>query len=86
MSEDNIYQIIRYLLLFGGGFMVQRGFLAQGNLELIVGAVAGILPFAWGMYVKWGTTPVTAKTAARRDVPTVSGVTGAVSHDHHKAD
>jgi hypothetical protein len=34
----------------------------------------------WGLYVRKGTRAVSEVTAARRDVPTVSPVTGAVEH------
>ncbi len=42
-----------------------------------MGAIGTIGAVLWGIYVKTGTTPVPIATAERKDVPTVSGATGA---------
>jgi hypothetical protein len=77
MNADTAFQIVRYVLLFGGGLIVGRGWITNVQLELIVGFVLTVLPAAWGLYVKWNTTPVLDVVIAARDLPTVSGATGA---------
>lgn len=78
MTWDTIWQILRYLLIAGGSFLVGKGYITSENVEVIVGAIGAIGTVVWGIYVKSGTKAVPAATAARPDVPTVSGATGAV--------
>lgn len=78
MTSDTVWQLIRYLLLAVGGYFVHRGTITEGFLNSAIGWALEIFTFAWGFYVKWGTTSVPAATAARPDVPTVSPLTGAV--------
>lgn len=79
MSWDNVWTIVRYLLIAGGSFLVGKGYVSEAQATEIIGAIGSIGAILWGMWVKWGTTPVMAKTAARIDVPTVNGATGQVS-------
>lgn len=78
MNYDMVWQIIRYLLLAGGGWLTSRGFLTSDTLTQVVGAIGVILSAAWGTYVKWGTTSVPDSTAKRADVPVVSPLSGQV--------
>lgn len=78
MKWDTIWQILRYVLIGGGGFVVAKGWLTNEQLLTIVGAIGTVGAALWGLFVKSGTTAVPDATAARSDVPTVSGATGAV--------
>jgi hypothetical protein len=78
MNSDTIWQLIRYALMAAGGFVVSKGWITNDNLTQIVGAMGTLFVTAWGLYIKWGTTSVPDTTAARKDVPTISPVTGAV--------
>lgn len=78
MKWDTIWQIARYLLIAGGSFMVGKGWIDTAGVETIVGAIGTIGSIVWGIYVKSGTSAVPDATAARADVPVVSGATGAV--------
>jgi hypothetical protein len=79
MSWDTIWQIARYILIAGGSFLVGKGYISAENVETIVGAIGSVGAILWGIFVKAGTTAVPNAVAARSDVPTVSGATGAVS-------
>lgn len=79
MTWDTIWQIVRYILIAGGSFLVGKGWITAENVESIVGAIGTIGAVLWGIYVKAGTKAVPAETAARADVPTVSAATGAVT-------
>ena len=83
--SDQVWQIIRYLLILIGGFLAGKGYVTMDqvntfvdNLPAIIGAVTSAGAMIWGLYVKIGTKAVPAATAARADVPTVSAATGAV--------
>lgn len=78
MKWDTIWQIIRYLLIAGGGFLVGKGYITETQATEIIGAIGSIGGVIWGLFVKSGTTAVPDAVAARSDVPTVSGATGAV--------
>jgi hypothetical protein len=82
--NDLFWQNLRYLLIALGTYLVARGKLPAEQVTPFVevglqlaGALIGAGAWAWGVYVKKGTTAVPDATAARKDVPTVSAVTGA---------
>jgi len=77
MNQDTIWQLIRYALIAAGSFVVGKGYITSEQVTTIVGAIGAIFPIIWGLYVKAGTKAVPADVAARSDVPTVSGATGA---------
>jgi hypothetical protein len=79
MKWDTIWQILRYLLIAGGGFLTGKGYITAEQLTTIVGAIGSVGAILWGLFVKAGTTAVPDATAARADVPTVSAATGAVT-------
>jgi hypothetical protein len=76
MNYDMAMQLIRYTLLTLGPLVVSRGLATDEQWAQIVGAVIVVATWAWGIYVKKGTTSVPDATAARADVPTVSPLTG----------
>lgn len=76
MNFDTVWQIIRYGLIAVGGIAVGRGWVNENDVVTIVGAIGALLSVAWGLYVKAGTRSVPGVTAARKDVPVVSTVTG----------
>jgi hypothetical protein len=78
MTSDTVVMLIRYVLLFVGGILSARGWVTNDQIELIMGAVSTVVPALWGLFVKWNTKAVPVNTAARKDVPTVSPVTGTV--------
>jgi hypothetical protein len=79
MKWDTIWQILRYILVAAGTFLVSKGYFSAEQIEIVVGALGSIGAVLWGLYVKAGTTAVPDTVAARADVPTVSGATGSVS-------
>lgn len=78
MTSDTIWQILRYILIAAGSFLVGKGYVTAENVELLVGAAGTIFTVVWGLYVKAGTKAVPAATAERPDVPTVSQATGTI--------
>lgn len=85
MTLDVWMQILRYVLIGLGGYLAKRGIIPDdqvaGVVDQIVNALPGLVAAGgaiWGVWVKWRTKAVPAKTAARVDVPTVNPVTGAV--------
>ena len=84
--NDQLWQAIRYFLIAGGSYLAGRGHipiegvapLADLAIQVASGAVA-LASALWGLYVRWNTRTVTAATADRADVPTVSMVTGKVN-------
>jgi len=78
MKWDTVWQILRYVLIAGGSFASGKGWVTADQVTIIVGAIGSIGAVVWGIYVKSGTTAVPDATAARADVPTVSGGTGAI--------
>lgn len=76
MNFDMVIQQVRYLLLLLGPILATKGYMTEGNWELIVGAIISVATIAWGTYVRWNTATVPAKTGARSDVPTLNPVTG----------
>lgn len=79
MKWDTVWQILRYLLIAGGSFLVGKGYISTEQVETIVGGLGTIAAVLWGIYVKSGTTAVPDTVAARPDIPTVSAATGSVN-------
>lgn len=79
MNSDTIWQILRYGLIAGFGFLTGKGYVSSQQATTIIGAVGTLFPVLWGLFVKAGTTAVPDAVAARSDVPTVSAATGAVT-------
>jgi hypothetical protein len=78
MNSDTIWQIIRYGLISGFGFLTGKGYISSEQATAIIGAIGTLFAVGWGLFVKSGTKSVPEATAARADVPTVSSATGAV--------
>jgi hypothetical protein len=78
MNYDTIWQMLRYGLIAGGGWLSSKGYASGEQVETVIGAIGAILSVGWGIYVKAGTKAVSAETAARPDVPTVSAATGSI--------
>lgn len=79
MTWDTLWQILRYILIALGSFVVGKGWVSDEIVQAVIGAIGTIGAAVWGIYVKAGTTAVPNATAARADVPTVSGATGAIT-------
>lgn len=84
MSE-RVWQVVRYGLIAGGSWLAGRGKIQADQVVPMVddlmqvgGTVVAAGSAVWGCYVKWSTKAVPADVAARPDVPTVSGATGAI--------
>jgi len=77
MNSDIIWQIIRYGLVALGSWLGTKGYVDNETWAQIVGGFGTLFGAGWGLYVKWNTKAVPAVTAARSDVPVVSGATGA---------
>jgi hypothetical protein len=78
MTSDSVWQIARYLLIAAGSFATGKGWVTADQVTGIIGAIGTLFTVAWGLYVKADTRTVRSAIAARSDVPTVSGATGAV--------
>lgn len=85
MNWDVVWQNLRYVLIAGGMFLAGRGKIdpdvVATSVDQIITFLSAAVAFGswvWGVWVKWNTKAVSAKTAARIDVPTVSAATGAV--------
>jgi hypothetical protein len=78
MKWDSFWQILRYLLIAGGGYLTAKGKVTAGDVEAIVGAVGTVGAIVWGLYVKAGTQAVPDAVANKPSIPTVSAATGAV--------
>lgn len=76
--SDTVWQIIRYVLLAGFGWLSGKGYISAEQSTAIIGALGALFTAGWGIFVKWKTVAVSAETGARPDVPTVSSATGAV--------
>jgi hypothetical protein len=81
MKWDSVWQILRYVFIAGGSFLVGKGWITAENVETIVGAIGTIGAVIWGLYVKAGTQAVPDAVANRPSIPTVSAATGAVKTD-----
>ena len=79
MKWDTVWQILRYILIAGGGFLSGKGYISAEQVTTLIGAIGSIGAVVWGLFVKAGTTAVPDATAARPDVPTVSAATGAIT-------
>ena len=78
MNQDMAMQLIRYALLTFGPIVIAKGWASETQWATVVGAIMVVATWAWGIYVKKGTTSVPDNVAERADVPTVSPITGAV--------
>lgn len=76
MNQDTVWQIIRYALIAGGGFFAGKGYITQEQLQAVIGFAAVVVPAAWGLWVKWNTSPVLDKIVEARNVPVVNSATG----------
>lgn len=83
--SDEIWMIVRYILIALGSFLVGKGYVTMDQvnglidaLPQLIGGIMSVGTMAWGLYVKYGTKSVPAATAARADVPTVSSATGKI--------
>jgi hypothetical protein len=76
MNLDTVMQLLRYVLLAGGGFAVGRGWITNAQVELIGGFAAVVIPAAWGLYVKWNTSPVKDTVILSKNVPSINSATG----------
>lgn len=87
MNTDMIWQLVRYLLLWGGGVLVGKGYFESSQIEAAIGAIGTLFPLIWGAYVKWNTkavpvqavNPTTGKVV--KGTPTVSSLTGQLDEE-----
>jgi hypothetical protein len=78
MKWDTVWQIVRYVLIAGGSFIVGKGYITEAQALEIIGAIGSVGGVIWGLFVKSGTTAVPDNVATRADIPTVSGATGGI--------
>ncbi len=79
MNSDMIWQILRYALLAGFGWLANKGYGDAATWNTVVGAIGAIFTAGWGIYVKMGTKAVPVAVANRPEIPTVSAATGSVN-------
>jgi len=51
MNIPAILTLLRYLLTFGGGFLVAKGYLDEASLEQVIGGIISIASVAAGVFV-----------------------------------
>ena len=71
MNQEQLTSIIRQLLLTVGGGLVTKGFLDDGTLQLVVGAVMAVGAAALAIYTRRNNGLV----ASAAGVPGVSSIT-----------
>jgi hypothetical protein len=76
MSQDQIWQWIRYVLLLGGGYLINKGQVSEEQWQSIVGGLGAVFAVAWGVYVRWNTKAVPTPVVNRQDLPVASSLTG----------
>jgi hypothetical protein len=59
MSWDTLQQLIRILLQFGGGFLVNSGFITDDMLTTGIGAVLSLGGILWWAFWEKTTRPAT---------------------------
>lgn len=47
-----IFGLLRHVLTMGGGFLVAKGYVAEGDIETLVGAALALGGVAWSAYDK----------------------------------
>jgi hypothetical protein len=78
MNSEIIWQLVRYLLLIGGSWLTNKGYVDNDSVQTAIGALGTLFTFLWGVYIKWNTKSVPAEVGARPSVPTLSPITGQV--------
>lgn len=48
--NSKIQGIIRHVLTFAGGFAVAKGWVDEGNVEQVVGALVTVIGTAWSIF------------------------------------
>ena len=49
MNKTKILGIIRHALTFGGGYVVAKGWVEEGNLTEVIGAVMTVIGTIWSI-------------------------------------
>jgi len=70
MNWEQIASILRHVLTFGGGFIVAKGWISEGVMLDIVGAIIAIGGIIWGFFNK---TPAAIVSSAAA-LPEVSSI------------
>lgn len=70
MNWEQISGILRHVLTFGGGFIVAKGWISEGAMLDVVGAVITIGGVIWSMVTKTPTAIVSSAAA----LPVVSSI------------
>jgi len=52
MNWENIASILRHVLTFGGGIVVAKGWLSDGTVQSIIGAIIAVGGAVWGQFNK----------------------------------
>jgi len=79
MNHDSVWQLIRYVMLIAGGAATTAGYLSNEEITAIIGAAGTLFTTAWGLWVKWGTSPVRDGVIIRNAIPAVDSATGAAT-------
>lgn len=83
MNQDMIWMFVRSLLMIGSTYLTTRGLITEEQGAALIGAAGIIFTLGWQAWVRWNTKAVSAETAARPDVPTLSAATGKVEDGQH---
>lgn len=47
---SNLNSVIRAIILFGGGWLVNSGYISSEQLNIGIGAVTTLVPIAWSVW------------------------------------
>lgn len=48
-----LLSVLRSLLIVGGSWLTTKGYLSDGNVEQIIGAICVLVPLVWGAWQKY---------------------------------
>ena len=75
-TQQALLSVLRSLLIVGGSWMTSKGYISDGNVEQIIGAIMVLAPVLWGVAQKYAAE---RKAKAREVVAVNVGVTVANS-------
>lgn len=52
MNVEMITGLLRHVLTFGGGYLVTKGVVDEGTLELGIGAIVTLVGIGWSAFAK----------------------------------
>lgn len=81
MNSDQIWSLLRNVLVFAGGFVVSKGWIDNETLLAVVGSIGTLFTAGWAIYTHAGATKkqalaVATGTGTGKDINAVEKTTG----------